>query len=79
MVEALRSGDKPRMMQRFARINIAEAGDDALIEQRDFQRDPFPFARARERRGVEISATTARGPSRAVTDIHRSDRARPDP
>ena len=40
-------------VQRFARIDVAEAGDDPLIEQRHFQRDALAGQRPRQRRGAE--------------------------
>jgi hypothetical protein len=43
-----------RDMQRFARVDVAEASDDALIEQRDLERGPLAFACARQRERIEF-------------------------
>ena len=42
-----------REVQRLARIDIAETRDDALIEKRDFERDPLAGQGGRQRPGVE--------------------------
>lgn len=40
-------------MQRFARVDIADPGDDALVEQGDFERDPPSGAAGRQGARVE--------------------------
>ena len=50
-------GDSPARLQRLARIDVAEAGDDALVEERDLQRRTLAGAGASERRAVEIVAS----------------------
>jgi hypothetical protein len=42
-------------MQRFARIDIADPGDDSLVEECDFDRPPRPRTGAGEYRAVERS------------------------
>jgi hypothetical protein len=42
------------MMKRFTCVDVAEAGDDALIEEGDFERDFLPLAGAGEGCGIEL-------------------------
>ena len=48
-------------MQRFARVDVAEPADDALIEQRDLERYLLAAACARERCAVN-SGDSGSGP-----------------
>ena len=41
------------MMQRLAGVDVPDTGDETLIEQQHFQRDPLPCAGTREDCGVE--------------------------
>ena len=47
-------------MQRLARIDVAEAGDDMLIEQRQLQRRALPGAGTSERGAVEVRSERLR-------------------
>jgi hypothetical protein len=69
-------------MQRFAGVDVAEAGDDALIEQRDFQRHTFAGACRRQCRRIERGGqrfgTERREPARRLPclgsdDIHHAE------
>ena len=41
-------------MERFARVDVAKAGDHALVEQRELERHLLASTGARQRRGVEL-------------------------
>ena len=41
-------------MQRLDGVDVAEARDHALVEERHLQRDAAPCARTRERRSIEL-------------------------
>ena len=61
-----------RVMQRFARVDVAEAGDDALIEQGDLERDLLAAGRRARARRRRTPATAAPVPSRSATDSRAS-------
>src|SRR5947209_17796587 len=43
-------------MQRFTDVNVAEAGDEALVEQRSFQWRRLAGEKPREERAIELVA-----------------------
>ena len=53
MVEAHALRRQPRAVQRLADVNIAEAGDDPLIQQRRLEAGLLALAGARQHRGIE--------------------------
>ena len=57
-------GRKPRPVQRLADINVAETGDDLLIQERGLERRLLALAGARQHRSVEFVAERL-GPKRA--------------
>src|ERR1700691_4169466 len=72
-------------MQRLADIDVAEPGDDSLIEQRGFEAGLFSAAGLSEHRGVERVAERFGAQSRhqrlgielgARDELHRAETAR---
>ena len=74
---------KPGVVQRLARVDVANAGDEPLIEQQDLERDALSHARARQHQRVERVAERLR-PHRAqrlvvivgANQIHQPEAAR---
>ncbi len=63
IVEAMRLRRKPRAKQRLADVDIAEPGDDALIQQRRLEACFLALAGARQHGGVEFITERLRAQS----------------
>ena len=78
-------GREPRAMQRLADVNVAEPGDDALVQQRRLQARLLALAGPRQHRGVEgVAERLGAEPVEqrlgielcARHDLHRAEAAR---
>ena len=70
---------QPGAKQRFADVDIAEAGDPLLVEQRALQRRARAGEQLRQARGVEFRRERLRRRARSAGDGCQAPRSRRDP